>query len=119
MPLSQITAIEPLWAIEGGRISLRGSAFQVGGPHLPQVHIGNTPARVVCASSRRIDVLVPDGVEGGRLPVRIDEIGAGWHVEVAGVVAAELHQVDNPVFDRSGNLYVTYSGTRGEEVAVS
>ena len=30
-----------------------------------------------------------------------------------------LHQVDNPVFDRDGNLYVTYSGTRGQQVPVS
>jgi sugar lactone lactonase YvrE len=27
--------------------------------------------------------------------------------------------VDNPVFDRAGNLYVTYSGTRGQQVPVS
>ena len=27
--------------------------------------------------------------------------------------------MDNPVFDRDGNLYVTYSGTRGQEVPVS
>src|SRR5262249_14377555 len=30
-----------------------------------------------------------------------------------------LHQVDNPVFDAAGNLYVTYSGTRGQQVPVS
>jgi sugar lactone lactonase YvrE len=40
-------------------------------------------------------------------------------VEVAAPFAAGLHQVDNPVFDRDGNLYVTYSGTRGEQVPVS
>src|SRR5262249_32835450 len=33
--------------------------------------------------------------------------------------ATGLHQVDNPVFDRDGNLYVTYSGTRGQQVPVS
>ena len=27
--------------------------------------------------------------------------------------------MDNPVFDSHGNLYVTYSGTRGQEVPVS
>ena len=30
-----------------------------------------------------------------------------------------LHQVDNPVIDRSGNVYLTYSGTRGQQVPVS
>ncbi len=38
---------------------------------------------------------------------------------MAAAFATGLHQVDNPVFDRDGNLYVTYSGTRGQEVPVS
>jgi len=40
-------------------------------------------------------------------------------LEVAAPFATGLHQVDNPVFDREGNLYVTYSGTRGQQVPVS
>ena len=40
-------------------------------------------------------------------------------VEVAAPFATGLHQVDSPVFDRDGNLYVTYSGTRGQQVPVS
>src|SRR5436190_1110036 len=40
-------------------------------------------------------------------------------IDVAAPFATGLHQVDNPVFDRDGNLYVTYSGTRGEQVPVS
>jgi sugar lactone lactonase YvrE len=38
-------------------------------------------------------------------------IGAPW--------ATGLHQVDNPVFDREGNLFVTYSGSRGQTAPVS
>ena len=30
-----------------------------------------------------------------------------------------MHQVDNPAFDREGNLYVTFSGSRGQEAPVS
>ena len=40
-------------------------------------------------------------------------------IDVAPPFATGLHQVDNPVFDRDGNLYVTYSGTRGQQVPVS
>ncbi len=40
-------------------------------------------------------------------------------LDVGTPLATGLHQVDNPVFDREGNLYVTYSGTRGQEVPVS
>jgi sugar lactone lactonase YvrE len=30
-----------------------------------------------------------------------------------------LHQVDNPLIDQAGNIYLTYSGTRGQQVPVS
>ena len=40
-------------------------------------------------------------------------------IDIASPFATGLHQVDNPVFDREGNLYVTYSGTRGQQVPVS
>ena len=39
--------------------------------------------------------------------------GAGV-IHIAAPFATGLHQVDNPVFDANGNLYVTYSGTRIE-----
>ena len=65
-------------------------------------------------------LLVPGDLEGGPTPVRLGpdarqtvfaHIGAAW--------ATGLHQVDNPVFDRAGNLFVTYSGSRGQEAPVS
>jgi streptogramin lyase len=52
--------------------------------------------------------------------VRVGEgSGVTAFVDVGVPFAAGLHQVDNPVFDRDGNLYVTYSGTRGQQVPVS
>jgi sugar lactone lactonase YvrE len=40
-------------------------------------------------------------------------------VAVGTLWATGLHQVDNPVFDQDGNLFVTYSGSRGQEAPVS
>ncbi len=40
-------------------------------------------------------------------------------VHVGGVLATGVHQVDSPVFDAAGNLYLTYSGARGQQVPVS
>jgi len=40
-------------------------------------------------------------------------------ITIGAPCATGLHQVDNPVFDRDGNLYVTYSGTRGQQVPIS
>jgi sugar lactone lactonase YvrE len=117
----RVAAIHPLWAIEGGRITLEGSDFPVDGPALPDVRIGDRQARVVYASPSRIAAIVPTGiVESARVPVRIDGVpGETVFVTLAVPFATGLHQVDNPLFDQEGNLYVTYSGTRGQQVPVS
>jgi sugar lactone lactonase YvrE len=116
-----VTHIEPLRAIEGGRVSILGANFPIDQPQLPEVRIGELRARVVYASPTRITALVPAGItESGRVPVRIDGLTADRaFVEVGTPFATGLHQVDSPVFDRDGNLYVTYSGTRGLQVPVS
>jgi sugar lactone lactonase YvrE len=116
----RITAIHPPSAIEGGRIDIDGSGFPVGQPVLPDVRIGDLPARLVFASSTRLGAIVPEGLDGGRASVRVDgSADATAFVELAVPFATGLHQVDNPVFDRVGDLYVTYSGTRGQQVPVS
>jgi sugar lactone lactonase YvrE len=120
MSPSRVTAIHPLCAIEGGRLTIEGSEFPVDDPFLPEVRIGDARARIVFASPTRLIVIVPAGLEGGRATVRVGEgSGVTAFVDLASPFAAGLHQVDNPVFDREGNLYVTYSGTRGQQVPVS
>jgi sugar lactone lactonase YvrE len=116
----RVTAVRPSRAIEGGRIVIEGADFSVDGPRLPEVHIGGAVARVVHASSSSLAVIVPSGLDGGAAGIRIE--GVAWEtpfVSVAAPFATGLHQVDNPVFDRDGNLYVTFSGTRGQQVPVS
>ena len=117
---SRVTAVRPAWAIEGGRITIEGTGFPLDRPRIPAVQIGGVPARVVQASPSRLGVIVPSGLDGGPAPIKIDEMsGDTPFVEVGGTFATGLHQVDNPVFDSDGNLYVTYSGTRGQQVPVS
>jgi sugar lactone lactonase YvrE len=120
MSPTRLTAIHPLRAIEGGRLTIEGSEFPVDDPMLPEVRIGGARARIVFASPTRLIAVVPAGLEGGRATVRVGEgSGVTAFVDIAAPFAAGLHQVDNPVFDREGNLYVTYSGTRGQQVPVS
>jgi sugar lactone lactonase YvrE len=116
-----VTSIHPEQAIEGGRIAIHGAGFPVDRPQLPEVRIGGVRARVVFASPTQIAALVPAGMgDGGQQPVRIEGVTVGdAFVDIATAWATGLHQVDNPVFDPDGNLYVTYSGTRGQEVPVS
>ena len=119
-PPSRITAVRPTSAIEGGRITIEGSGFAVYALRLPEVRIGNERARVVFASPTAIGAIVPALADGGPTTVRIDGVpGETAFIDVAAPLATGLHQVDNPVFDRDGNMYVTYSGTRGQEVPVS
>ncbi|HET6958471.1 MAG TPA: IPT/TIG domain-containing protein [Vicinamibacterales bacterium] len=117
---ARVTAIHPLCAIEGGRITLQGTGFPVDGPSLPDVQVGGVSARVVYASPTELSVIVPAGLPSGHASVRLAGTpGDLASVDVAAPLATGLHQVDNPVFDRDGNLYVTYSGTRGQQVPVS
>src|SRR5207302_3279524 len=72
------------------------------------------------APSTTLIAIVPAGLEGGRATVRVAGVpGETAFIDVAAPFATGLHQVDNPVFERDGNLYVTYSGTRGQQVPVS
>jgi sugar lactone lactonase YvrE len=121
MPATGTSAVHPFRAIEGGRVDIEGTGFPIGQELLPEVRIGSQRARVVFASATRLGVIVPAGLDGGRATVQVaplDAAPAGF-VEIAAPFATGLHQVDNPVFDHDGNLYVTYSGTRGQQVPVS
>jgi len=113
-----IASVTPLHAVEGGRITLRGSGFPVDA--IPEVTVGGQRALVAFASSSRLVVTVPPDVEPGGAAVRIEDLpGSTAYVSVGGSWATGLHQVDNPVFDGEGNLFVTYSGSRGQESPVS
>ena len=113
-----ISSVHPLRAVEGGRITIHGSAFP--SDRLQTIPLGETQARVAFASSRRLVLTVPDDIEGGPTPVKIPGApGETAYVSVGAKWATGLHQVDNPVFDAHGNLFVTYSGSRGQEAPVS
>jgi streptogramin lyase len=106
-------------AIEGGQITLVGDRFAIE-PLPPDVTIGGAPARLAFASSRSLTALVPPGLNGGQTAVRVEgAAGETAFVDIGAPLATGLHQVDNPVFDAAGNLYVTFSGSRGQQPPVS
>ena len=108
-----------MWALEGGRVSILGEGFPVD-PLPPEVTIGGAPARLAFASSRTLTAVVPSGLDGGRSAIRIGGTsGETAFVDVGVPLATGLQQVDNPAFDPSGQLYVTFSGLRGQQPPVS
>ena len=113
-----ISSVTPVRAVEGGRVTLRGRGFPVD--PTPQVTVGEQAALVVFASSDRIVITLPSDLDSGPTLIRIDGVpGETAYVTVGVPWATGLHQVDNPVFDRDGNLFVTYSGSRGQTAPVS
>lgn len=116
----EITGLDPQRVVEGGRLWLRGERFPLPSTTESEVTIAGVPAHVSFAAPDRLAVIVPHDVDGGLVPVKAAWApGATLFVAMGTTVAAGVHQVDSPVFDRDGNLYVTYSGARGQESAVS
>ena len=114
-----MTSVHPLWAIEGGRVTLEGDGLTPGGA-LPHVRVGPLPARLAAASATSLTVIVPHGLEGGQTAIRIDELpGEAALVEIGAPLVAGVHHVDSPAYDRHGNLYVTFSGSRGQQAPVA
>jgi sugar lactone lactonase YvrE len=117
-PGPTINSVWPLRAVEGGRITIEGSGFTPDA--LQTIPLGDSVGRVSFASPRRLVVTIPEGIEGGSIPVKIPGAPGGTlYVSVGARWATGLHQVDNPIFDKDGNLFVTYSGSRGQEAPVS
>ncbi len=115
----RLTSVHPLWAIEGGRVTLEGDGFGLDG-ELPRVRVGAHDARLAAASPTSLTVMVPYGLEGGQTTVRIDELpGETALLEIGVPLVNGVHHVDSPAYDRHGNLYVTFSGSRGQQAPVA
>ncbi len=115
-----LTGLEPARVLSGARLALIGRDLPVAEPERAAITIGGVPARVVLASNSRIIVQVPAELEGG--PTNVEASWCPGTTLVANVgrqLATGLHQVDNPACDAVGRIYVTYSGSRGQDVPIS
>jgi sugar lactone lactonase YvrE len=117
--VARLVDVSPRAAIAGGRLTLSGSGFDVASARLPRVTIGGIPARVGAARPTRLTVTVPHGLAGGLAAVAVEGSDDDAAIQAGRLVADGLHQVDSPAIDAEGRLYLTYSGTRGQQVPVS
>jgi hypothetical protein len=112
--------VGPLLAIPGGRITVHGEGLLAADGTAPRVTVGDVPAHVVAASQSGVTSVVPPSSPGGVLPLRLSSVpGGSILLRVGTVLATGVHQVDNPALDRRGRMYLTYSGSRGEQTPVS
>ena len=116
----RIASVRPPAAVAGGRVTIRGSEVGGDGETWPEVRIGDVVAQVVFADRGTVACLVPAHQVGASTPVRLGTVpGETAFLNIAAPVATGVHQVDSPVFDIDGTLYLTYSGSRGDRSPVS
>ncbi len=117
----QIHQVQPEAAITGGEIQIRGEGLADGMAALrPQVTIGAVPAPIVIGSDSLVIVKVPENASAGDLVVgRSGDSNAVWICDIGIPIAENLHPVTNPAIDSIGNIYTTFSGSRGQKVPVA
>lgn len=119
---AKIIGIDPPYAVAGGEIVVDCTGFDTRQPSQCAVLIGDAPAQIVALGPRRVLAVVPE-TKGGRVPVILrngDNESEPAYITVARKLASDLHPVANPAFDPDdGALFVTRSGSRGEELPVT
>ena len=113
-----IAKVEPVAAITGGELHIRGRNLTAAGR--PVVRLGNQPTHLVVAGDSYIIARVPDAAVVGELVVAAggqESDVAETHIGIQ--IADSLHPVANPAVDRDGNVYSTFSGSRGQKSPVS
>jgi hypothetical protein len=115
----QIAQVSPPAAIAGGEFQIRGRGFAAKTSR-PRVVFGDIEAPVVIGSDSFIIARVPENASVGELV--IDDGGLtsqAWTCEIGLPVADSVHPVANPAVDAAGNIFTTFSGSRGQKTPVS
>ena len=116
----RIETVAPALALAGGEIRITGSGLRPRELVRPKVRFGEMEGSVVVSSDAFLVARVPEGATSGPLVVATDGHTSNAHpVKVAVPIAENLHPVTNPALDAEGNLYVTFSGSRGQKVPVA
>lgn len=114
----QIARVSPAAAIPGGEFQIRGKGFVTS--ERPKVTIGEVAAPVIIGSDSFVIVRVPDGASAGELVLANgNQASPAWSCDIGIQVADSLHPVSNPAIDTFGNVYTTFSGSRGQKTPVS
>lgn len=115
-----IEAVEPAAALHGGEVRIVGSSLRPHTQALPRVMFGDQAAAVLISSDGFLVAKVPDEATSGPVVVSTNGASSNQHdVRIGVPVADNLHPVSNPAIDEKGNIYATFSGSRGQKVPVS
>jgi sugar lactone lactonase YvrE len=118
--IPRIESVAPAAAIPGGEVEIRGTGFATRTHVRPQVRFGEAEATLALASPQRLVARVPEGANGGVVRVVASEHESlPFPIAVGMQIADNLHPVASPAVDMDGNIFVTFSGPRGQRVPVS
>ncbi len=114
----QISRVSPAAAIAGGEFQIRGKGFVKA--ERPRVTFGDVEAPVIIGSDSFIIARVPDNASVGELIIQNGEQASSAYTCELGIqVADAVHPVSNPAVDAAGNIFTTFSGSRGQKTPVS
>ena len=115
-----IEGVSPAAALPGGEIRITGSGLRPAELRRPRVQFGNVEGVVVISSDDFVVARVPEGATSGPVVVATNgHVSNAQQIKVAVPIAENLHPVTNPALDSEGNIYVTFSGSRGQKVPVA
>src|SRR6266436_1286219 len=115
-----IESVSPVLALAGGEVRIAGSGLRSQQWQRPRVQFGEVEGGVVISSDSFLVARVPEGATSGPVVVAADgHVSNAHNVKVAVPIAESLHPVTNPALDAQGNIYATFSGSRGQKVPVA
>jgi hypothetical protein len=115
-----IEAVVPGAALPGGEVRILGSGLRPPELRRPAVRFGDVEGSVVISADEFLVARVPSGATSGPVVVATNgHTSNGQLLKVAVPIADNLHPVANPALDAEGNIYVTFSGSRGQKVPVA
>jgi hypothetical protein len=118
--IPRIDRVTPGAAIPGGDVTIHGRGFQSRNNARPRVQFGEVEGTLLVSAEDFLIARVPDGATGSTVRVATARAESQPFPIALGVqIADNLHPVANPAVDAEGNIYVTFSGQRGQKVPVS
>lgn len=119
----QIIRMDPPVGIAGGEVVIDCDGFDTSDPSRCAVWFEDQRSPLVALGPKRVLAVIPELKQVGAIEVRLqsdDAQSAPSSFTVGRMLAEDLHPVANPAIDPDdGSLFVTRSGSRGEQLPVS
>jgi DNA-binding beta-propeller fold protein YncE len=115
--------IDPAAGIPGGEVIVECAGFDTSEPTECAVWFNQERAPIIALGPKRSLAIVPELKRGQAAEIRLESGAArsdALSFTIGKSLASDLHPVANPAFDPDdGSLFVTRSGSRGEQLPVS